>query len=123
MHIASLLVQALGFCMPRSTVSMSLAMDALHVKGSLLPSKLRSHLSSWQGAMRAIDSMHQSGSFLAETEDYQLKLPADEIVTLNKEIAQAVKNPSFDWIANGGEDLPAEVAAVLIGSDDSTDLE
>lgn len=115
LQVASYLVQELGFCMPRSAVSMSLGMDAISADPVSLPPKLRTSLLSWQAAMAYIESFHGTGQ-PPETIDveYALKLPQPELETLRQRIWTVVREGStFDWMGKGKDDLPPEVAQQL----------
>jgi hypothetical protein len=115
LQVASLLVQDLGFCMPRSPVSMSLGMDALSVPPAQLPSRLKDHLLSWRAAMEYIEGYHSNGAPPTKMGfDYALRLPEEETEDLREKIWVIIREGSqFDWIAKTKLELPTEVAEAL----------
>lgn len=115
LQVASYLVQELGFCMPRSAVSMSLGMDAISADPSTLPPKLRASLLSWHAAMAYIESFHGTGQPPESIDvEYALNLPAEELEPLKQRIWTVVREgASYDWLAKGRSDLPPEVADQL----------
>jgi hypothetical protein len=115
LQVASLLVQDLGFCMPRSPVSMSLGMDALSVPSDQLPSRLKDHLLSWRAAMEYIEGYHSDGTPPKMIGfDYELKLPDEETEELREKIWMIIREGSqLDWIAKTKLELPTEIAEAL----------
>lgn len=115
LQIASLLVQELGFCMPRSPVSMSLGMDSMNVAADQLPARLKEHLLSWKAAMAYIESYHSTGDAPDQLSiEYALELPAEELEQFRNQIWEIVREGSqFDWISKTKADLPSEIAQEL----------
>lgn len=115
LQVASLLVQELGFCMPRSPVSMSLGMDAMSVQPDNLPARLKEHLLSWKAAMAYIESYHSNGAPPEKMNlEYALELPAEEQEEFRSKIWEIIREGSqFDWISKTKRDLPEDVATEL----------
>ncbi len=115
LQIASLLVQELGFCMPRSHVSMSLGMDAMSVQPDNLPARLKEHLLSWKAAMAYIESYHSTGNPPEKMNlEYALELPSEEQVQFKNRIWEIVREGTqFDWISKTKKDLPGDIAKEL----------
>lgn len=115
LQIASLLVQELGFCMPRSPVSMSLGMDSMSVDADHLPTRLKEHLLSWKAAMAYIESYHSTGNAPESLKvEYALELPSEELEEFRNRIWEIIREGSqFDWIAKTKADLPVEIAQEL----------
>jgi hypothetical protein len=115
LQVASLLVQELGFCMPRSPVSMSLGMDAMSVQPDNLPARLKEHLLSWKAAMAYIESYHSNGTPPEKMNlEYALELPTEEQEQFRSRIWEIIREGSqFDWISKTKRDLPDAIAKEL----------
>jgi hypothetical protein len=118
MHVAALILQSLGFTMPRSTASISLGLGALGVSDQALPREFKSRLIAWKAALNAIDLAHKSGEFMPRTKDYELRLTAADEAVLKCDIIAATKRPTFTWISKTKGDLPPDVAVQLCGPAD-----
>ena len=115
LQVASILVQRLGFGMPRHPAAMALGLDALNVGVESLPRNIQEPVLCFQIALGLAESYHATGKApTAGKEVDTAYLPPEEAEDLERRVAVALKDQNApEWLASSPDKLPREIADQL----------